>query len=60
MCRVRKQHGWVLVRVNGNHHAFQKPGNQNTIIVPVHGNSDLKPGTQRGIMKDAAILEDDL
>jgi predicted RNA binding protein YcfA (HicA-like mRNA interferase family) len=60
MCRVLKKRGWVLVRKKGSHHAFQKPGNPNTVIVPVHGNKDLKPGTQHGIMKDAGLLEDDL
>jgi predicted RNA binding protein YcfA (HicA-like mRNA interferase family) len=36
------------------------PGHPATIIVPVHGNDDLKPGTQHGIMKDAGLTEDDL
>jgi predicted RNA binding protein YcfA (HicA-like mRNA interferase family) len=30
------------------------------VIVPVHGNKDLKPGTQRAIMKDAGIADADL
>jgi predicted RNA binding protein YcfA (HicA-like mRNA interferase family) len=29
-------------------------------VVPVHGNQDLKPGTQRGIMRDAGLTDDDL
>jgi len=28
--------------------------------VPVHGNQDLKPGTQRGIMRDAGLTEGDV
>jgi predicted RNA binding protein YcfA (HicA-like mRNA interferase family) len=28
--------------------------------VPVHGNQDLKPGTQRSIMRDAALTDADL
>lgn len=31
-----------------------------TVIVPVHGNRDLKPGTQHGILKDAGLTEADL
>ena len=30
------------------------------VTVPVHGNKDLKPGTQRSIMRDAALSDDDL
>jgi len=60
MCRVLKKHGWTEVRVKGSHHAFQKPGETATIVVPVHGNKDLKPGTQRAIMKDAGLVEKDL
>jgi predicted RNA binding protein YcfA (HicA-like mRNA interferase family) len=60
MCRILEEQGWTLVRVKGSHHAFEKPGNPNTVIVPVHGNKDLKIGTQRAIMKDAGLTEDDL
>lgn len=33
-------------------------GQQTT--VPVHGNTDLKPGTQRSIMRDAGLTDADL
>lgn len=60
MCRVLEQHGWSLVRIKGSHHAFRKPDSTMTIVVPVHGNHDLKPGTQHGIMKDAELTDADL
>jgi predicted RNA binding protein YcfA (HicA-like mRNA interferase family) len=60
MCRVLGEKGWVLVRTRGSHHAFQKPGEPSIIIVPVHGNKDLKPGTQHDIMKAAGLQEGDL
>ncbi|HYV38469.1 MAG TPA: type II toxin-antitoxin system HicA family toxin [Gemmataceae bacterium] len=60
MCRVLERHGWVLVRTKSSHRAYQKTGSPHTIIVPVHGNKDLKPGTQHAIMKDASLTEDDL
>jgi predicted RNA binding protein YcfA (HicA-like mRNA interferase family) len=55
-----EKHGWVLVRIRGAHHAYQRPGHPATLIVPVHGNDDLKPGTQHAIMRDAGLTEDDL
>ena len=60
MCRVLERQGWILMRIKGSHHAFQKFGAATTIVVPVHGNHDLKPGTQNGIMKDAGLTESDL
>ena len=60
MCRILKKCGWTLIRIKSSHHAFRKPGNPNTVVVPVHGNKDLKQGTQHGIMKDAGLTDDDL
>ncbi len=60
MCRILERNGWVLVRTKGSHHAFQNPNQPGTIIVPVHGNRDLRPGTHHNIMRDAGLTEDDL
>ena len=60
MCRVLEQHGWTLARVNGAHHIYRHPATGRRTVVPVHGNHDLKPGTQRGIMRDAELTDDDL
>jgi predicted RNA binding protein YcfA (HicA-like mRNA interferase family) len=60
MCRILEKNGRALDRTRGSHHADQRPDRLTTIIAPVHGNDDLKPGTQHGIMKDAGLTEDDL
>jgi predicted RNA binding protein YcfA (HicA-like mRNA interferase family) len=60
MCRVLDAKGWIFVRTRGSHYAYQSPDGSKTITVPVHGNRDLKPGTQRAIMRDAGITDDDL
>jgi predicted RNA binding protein YcfA (HicA-like mRNA interferase family) len=60
MCRILEHHGWELIRVRGSHHAYEKAGYLNIVVVPVHSNKDLKTGTQRSIMKDAGLTEDDL
>jgi predicted RNA binding protein YcfA (HicA-like mRNA interferase family) len=60
MCRILEQNGWILARTRSSHFAYHKPGQPGIIIVPVHGNKDLKPGTQHGIMKAAGLDEDDL
>jgi predicted RNA binding protein YcfA (HicA-like mRNA interferase family) len=60
MCRVLESRGWELVRVSGSHHVYRHPSSGKQTTVPVHGNKDLKPGTQRSIMRDAGLTDDDL
>ena len=60
MCRVLEQRGWMLVRINGSHFIYRHAATGRLTAVPVHGNKDLKPGTQRGIMRDAGLTDDDL
>ncbi|MBN9120197.1 MAG: type II toxin-antitoxin system HicA family toxin [Planctomycetes bacterium] len=60
MCRVLEARGWELVRVSGSHHVYRNPTSGKQVTVPVHGNKDLKPGTQRSIMRDAGLTDDDL
>ena len=60
MCRVLEKNGWNLIRIKGSHHAYQKSGHAATVVIPVHGNKDLKAGTQRAIMRDAGLTDDNL
>jgi predicted RNA binding protein YcfA (HicA-like mRNA interferase family) len=60
MCRVLERRGWTLARINGSHHIYRDPATGRRAVVPVHGNQNLKPGTQRGIMRDAGLTDDDL
>jgi len=47
-------------RINGAHHIYRHTATGRRTVVPVHGNQDLKPGTQRGIMRDAGLTAGDL
>jgi predicted RNA binding protein YcfA (HicA-like mRNA interferase family) len=60
MCKALERHGWKLDRIKSSHHIYKKTGHAAAISVPVHGNKTLKTGLQRGLMKQAALLEDDL
>lgn len=60
MCRLLEMRGWELKRVNGSHHIYAKPGSVLRISVPVHGDSALKIGLQKQIMKMADIGEAEL
>jgi predicted RNA binding protein YcfA (HicA-like mRNA interferase family) len=58
--RALERHGWILLRVNGSHHIYGKQGSIARISVPVHGNTALKTGLLRTIMKLAELSESDL
>jgi predicted RNA binding protein YcfA (HicA-like mRNA interferase family) len=58
--KILKGHGWTLLRVQGSHHIYGKPGSDVRLSVPIHGNQALKTGLLRHLMKMAGIHESDL
>jgi len=52
-----QRQGFVLVRVRGSHHYFQR--NDLHTSVPVHGNQPLKIGTLRSILRDIGLSPDE-
>ena len=58
--KILERKGWQLVRVQGGHHIYTKPGESIRISVPIHGNKDLKIGLLRHFMKQAKLSESDL
>jgi predicted RNA binding protein YcfA (HicA-like mRNA interferase family) len=60
LCRVLEQRGWILARIHGAHRIYRHAAAGRRTVVPVHGNQDLKPRTQRGIMRDVGLTDADL
>jgi predicted RNA binding protein YcfA (HicA-like mRNA interferase family) len=58
--QILEKEGWKLKRVKGSHHVFMKPGVQDRISVPLHGNKPLKIGLLKHFMKVAGISEGEL
>jgi predicted RNA binding protein YcfA (HicA-like mRNA interferase family) len=58
--RVLERHGWALLRVQGSHHIFGKPGSTARLSVPIHGKSPLKTGLLCHLRKMASLTETDL
>lgn len=56
--KVLEQNGWVLLRVQGSHHIYGKPGVPERISVPIHGNKSLKIGLLRHFLKVAKLSDD--
>ncbi|MBV6493795.1 MAG: hypothetical protein LDLANPLL_01818 [Turneriella sp.] len=48
-----KNDGWSLDRIKGAHHIMVKGGL--TVVVPVHGNSDIPKGTLNAILKQSGL-----
>ena len=58
--RIVERHGWSLLRIKGSHHIYGKAGSNVRLSIPVHGNTPLKMGLLRSLMKAAGLNESDL
>jgi predicted RNA binding protein YcfA (HicA-like mRNA interferase family) len=59
LAKLVERHGWTLLRTNGSHHIYGKPGSVVRLSIPVHGNAPLKVGLLRHLLKAAGISEAD-
>jgi predicted RNA binding protein YcfA (HicA-like mRNA interferase family) len=60
LCKIVEKKGWILKKITGSHHIYEKPSENQILSIPVHRNQDLKLGTLKSIMKIAQLSEDDL
>jgi predicted RNA binding protein YcfA (HicA-like mRNA interferase family) len=60
LARLVERRGWQLLRVNGSHHIYGKPGSVVRLSIPIHGNKALKTGLLRHLLKAAEIDENEL
>ena len=58
--KIVERHGWKLLRIQGSHHIYGKPGIDVRLSIPIHKNQALKIGLQRHLMKMAKLKESDL
>ena len=56
LCKILEDNGWTLVRISGSHHVYTKDGEEARIVVPVHGNKEIKIGLLKAILKTAGLL----
>jgi predicted RNA binding protein YcfA (HicA-like mRNA interferase family) len=55
MCKILTEHGFKEVRRKGSHIIMQKTQGPSTITVPVPDQSELKTGTQMGIIRQTGL-----
>lgn len=59
MCKILEGRGWTHDHTTGAHRVYKHSASVFNVAVPVHGNHDLKPGTQKDIMKKAGLTDED-
>lgn len=57
LAKLLERNDWILLRVQGSHHIYGKPGSSIRISVPIHGNKSLKIGILRHLLKMAGLSE---
>ena len=60
LAKVAESKGWVFVSQAGSHTKYRNPIDAQTVIIPIHGNRDRCPSTQRGIMRILGVTDADL
>ena len=60
LCKIIEKKGWVLKKVTGSHHIYEKTEVNKILSIPVHKNKDLKIGTLKALIKVAELTENDL
>ena len=60
LAKALERNGWILLRVQGSHHIYGKPGSPVRLSVPIHRNETLKIGLLRNLLKNAGLREEDL
>jgi predicted RNA binding protein YcfA (HicA-like mRNA interferase family) len=53
LLKLLEKDGWAIIRITGSHHVLRK--GSETIILPVHGNTDLKSGILNSLLKKAGL-----
>ena len=60
LAKIIERRGWMLARIHGSHHIFTMAGRRERLVIPIHGNTPLKTGLLRALMKIAELQESDL
>jgi predicted RNA binding protein YcfA (HicA-like mRNA interferase family) len=60
LARLVETHGWQLLRIRGSHHIYGKPGSVVRLSIPIHGNTALKAGLLKHLLKMAGLEEEDI
>ena len=60
LVRVANKLGLELDRQKGSHAILYRPFDSARVVIPMHGDRDIKPKTLRGILDDLRITPEEL
>lgn len=60
LIEILERKGFVFRRSKGSHHIYYNAQTNRTVVVPIHGNKDLKKGTFFSILKQAGIEKNEI
>jgi predicted RNA binding protein YcfA (HicA-like mRNA interferase family) len=60
LAKLAEEKGWALARISGSHHIYTMDGRQERLVIPIHGNRDLKRGLLKALMKIVPLIEAEL
>jgi predicted RNA binding protein YcfA (HicA-like mRNA interferase family) len=60
LARLVESQGCQLLRIRGSHHVYGKPGSVVRLSIPIHGNTALKAGFLKHLLKMAGLEEEDI
>jgi predicted RNA binding protein YcfA (HicA-like mRNA interferase family) len=60
LAKIVERKGWSLMRVQGSHHIYGRPGSNVRLSIPVHGNQALKIGLLKHLLKMAGLTDADV
>jgi len=46
-------------RIEGCHHILVKEGTEKILVIPVHGNKQIKVGLLKGLIRDARLTNEE-
>lgn len=55
LIKLLERHGFFFKRAKGSHQIFYNPISNSIVVVPVHGNKDIKTATFLAILKQTGI-----
>lgn len=60
LAQIAADKGWIFISQGGSHTKYRDPLTGRSIIIPIHGNRDLKAGLQHHLMRVLEITDADL
>ncbi len=60
LSQILKRRGWIRTGGSGGHEKLESRDGKVVVVIPIHGNKDLKRGLLAAVMKAAGLTEADL